>query len=126
MVTILIAEDDPQMQRLIQLYLRNYKDELEFVANGRIAEKRLKEKDFDLLITDLQMPEVDGVTLIKRLRERNDSIPVIVLSSYDKVEVGKILNKSNINSLRKPFESSDLITMINQMVSATDQNERLI
>lgn len=125
MIKILVAEDDPQMQRLIQLFLRNFKAELHFVGNGRIADKQLREKHFDLLITDLQMPEVDGVALIQRIRKRGNLIPVIVLSSYDKVEIDNLIKESHIDSLRKPFESSDLINMINRRILKTDHNERL-
>ncbi len=122
MIKILIAEDDPHMQKLLQLFLQNYQADLDFVGNGRIAEKRFLEKSYDLLITDLQMPEVDGTTLIQNIRKRDNLIPVIILSSYDKVEIEKLINYPYIDSLRKPFESIDLIKMINHLISKPDHN----
>ena len=114
-IKILLAEDDPLMQRLIRLYMKNYPAEIDMAANGRIAAKRLYERDYDLLITDLQMPEVDGATLIKNIRKEGMMIPVIVLSSFDKVTVEKMIAVPGLDSLRKPFESAELLEMIEKM-----------
>jgi len=117
LIKILLVEDDPLMQRLIQLYMKQYPAEIEMAGNGRIAYKRLKENEYDLLITDLQMPEVDGATLIRSIRKEGNMLPVIVLSSYDKASIGRMIDESNIDSLRKPFESADLIWLIDKMTA---------
>ena len=98
---------------------------MDFVGNGRIADKRLRENSYDILITDLQMPEIDGMTLIKNIRNRGNLIPVIILSSYDKFEIEKLINEPQVDSLQKPFESSNLIEMINKLISQTDNKNRL-
>jgi DNA-binding response OmpR family regulator len=117
LIKILLVEDDPLMQRLIQLYMKQYPAEIEMAGNGRIACKRLKENEYDLLITDLQMPEVDGATLIRSIRKEGNMLPVIVLSSYDKESIERMIDESNIDSLRKPFESADLIWLIDKMTA---------
>ncbi len=120
-IKILLAEDDPLMQNLIRLYLKKYQAQIDFADNGRIALKQLKSKEYDLLITDLQMPEVDGATLIRNIRQEGKMVPVIVLSSYDKLSIERMLDEPHIDSLRKPFESAELIAMIEKMtVSASN------
>ena len=117
LVKILLVEDDPLMQRLIQLYMKQYPAEIDMSGNGRIAAKRLQKNEYDLLITDLQMPEVDGATLIRNIRKDGKMLPVIVLSSYDKVSIERMIDEPNIDSLRKPFESADLIGLIEKMTA---------
>ena len=116
MVKILLVEDDPLMQQLIRLYLKKYTNEIDVAGNGRIALKRMNKRKYDILITDLQMPEMDGTTLVRTIRNNGDMIPVIVLSSYDKEQVEKMINEPYVDSLRKPFESSALIQLLGSFI----------
>jgi CheY-like chemotaxis protein len=62
------------------------------------------------------MPEMDGAALIRNIRKEGNMIPVIILSSYDKEQVEELINDENVVSLRKPFESVDLIKKINSLL----------
>lgn len=79
MATILIVDDDEMERRLLQSVLEGQYD-LRFAANGRIAEEILERDSIDLVVTDLAMPEVNGLRLIRDLRDKGDTVPIIAIS----------------------------------------------
>ncbi|MBX3322659.1 MAG: PAS domain S-box protein [Phycisphaeraceae bacterium] len=88
---ILLAEDGIDNQRLISFHLRRAGAEVVIADNGAIALQILEEavqegNPFDLLLTDIQMPEMDGYTLVRTLRERGDRIPVVALTAHAMAE----------------------------------------
>ncbi len=87
---VLLAEDGKENQLLVAYYLRKAGIELDIADNGRIALEMLEKatacdingrNGYDLLVTDMQMPEIDGYTLAQTLRERGSSIPIIALTA---------------------------------------------
>lgn len=84
---ILLAEDSPDNQRLIAFHLRRAGADVELADNGRIALEKLsaawkRGMPFDLLITDVQMPEIDGYELAQTLRQHEDNIPIVALTAH--------------------------------------------
>jgi PAS domain S-box-containing protein len=84
---VLLAEDGEDNQRLIALLLRSAGADVTIVANGRIALEAVDWADaagapFDLLITDMQMPEMDGYTLASTLRARGATVPIVALTAH--------------------------------------------
>ena len=83
---VLLAEDGKENQLLIAYYLRKAGADVEIADNGRIAQQMLDQADrdgqsFELLVTDMQMPEIDGYTLAKMLRGSGNSIPIVALTA---------------------------------------------
>ena len=84
---ILLAEDGVDNQRLIAFHLRKAGATVDVADNGRIAldmlaRARERGEAYDLLLTDMQMPEVDGYTLARQLREQGESIPIVALTAH--------------------------------------------
>ncbi|HRW54262.1 MAG TPA: CHASE domain-containing protein [Phycisphaerae bacterium] len=84
---VLLAEDGPDNRRLISLHLRNAGAEVTTVDNGRIAMEEIDAaqggaRPFDLLVTDMQMPEMDGYALARALRSKGVRIPIIALTAH--------------------------------------------
>ncbi|MCK5032605.1 MAG: response regulator [Calditrichia bacterium] len=100
--TVLIVDDDPNQVNLIKIYLKQANLDIITAKNGRHALSILKDKSFDLVLTDYQMPEMDGETMISKIRnELKLSIPVVMISAND---TQKNLSKfKNVKLLRKPF-----------------------
>ena len=87
--TILIADDDPVQRRLLEAMVRRFGYEVETVDGGAAALERLSGPDgagIDLLILDLMMPEVDGMTVLARLREAGIGVPVIVQTAHGSID----------------------------------------
>jgi PAS domain S-box-containing protein len=84
---ILLAEDGPDNQRLIAFHLRKAGATVEFADNGRIALEMIDRAvavgtPYDLLLTDMQMPEMDGYTLARTLREHASTLAVVALTAH--------------------------------------------
>jgi len=119
-VRIMIVDDDPEIPDYIQMELSAY---YHFVVcpNGKEALKTLltDEKRYDLVISDVMMPEMDGITLLKRIKEnpQTSGIPVILLTSKtavaDRLEG---LRKGADAYLSKPFEMEELHAQIDNLL----------
>jgi CheY-like chemotaxis protein len=84
---VLLAEDGLDNQRLISFHLKRAGAEVQVADNGRVALSRLASAasagmPFDLLLTDMQMPEMDGYTLARTLRAQGLALPIVALTAH--------------------------------------------
>ncbi len=115
---ILLVEDNTETLRLFSHVLRDLGYAVLEAEDGGVALKIINEKHqaLDLVVTDIKMPEVDGVTLIEHLRKLNASVPVIVMSAYLNEENRLKLQKLGIHHiLEKPFRIKDLESVIGKL-----------
>jgi two-component system, OmpR family, response regulator len=82
-VRILIVEDDPVLADGLQVSLRNAEYAVDWVADGAMADRLLKDEVYDVMILDLGLPKIDGFEVLKRLRARGSKLPVMILSARD-------------------------------------------
>ena len=110
--TVLIVDDDPNQINLIKIYLKKSNLDITTAKNGRHALSILKNKNFDIVLTDYQMPEMDGETLISKIRnDLNLSLPIVVISANDTQNNLSIYK--NIKLLRKPFTPDQIKNIFN-------------
>ncbi len=83
MLKILIAEDDRELRRLFAHVLMKHSFGVKEVANGQEALDALENEYFDLIISDIMMPVLDGYALVKALREAGNTIPVLMITAKD-------------------------------------------
>lgn len=117
-ISILAVDDDPNMQRLIKFYLASKIFSVTTVSSGRLALHQLATQNFDLIISDIQMPQMDGIDLVKEVRRRNQSLPVIIISAFGKsVHEQQLLQAGADIILEKPFEQERLIATIDDLLN---------
>jgi two-component system, OmpR family, response regulator len=106
---ILIAEDDPLLADGLQRALRQAGYATDCVGDGQAADSALTTQQFDLLILDIGLPGMDGFQVLKRARERNLQLPVLILTALDAVENRvRGLDLGADDYLVKPFELTEL------------------
>ena len=116
-LSILLAEDNPDNRTLIELYMKKTGDDLIIATNGQEAIDQFKENKVDLILMDIQMPEVDGYQALKRIRklerDRENLIPIIALTAYAlDNEVEKSLAAGFNDHLAKPIKKDLLFKTI--------------
>jgi two-component system OmpR family response regulator len=108
-VRILITEDDSALAEALQFSLSQAGYAVDWVPNGAAADDVLKDGVFGLLILDLGLPKLDGFEVLRRLRRRNDSLPVLILSGREQPEEKvRGLDLGADDYLVKPFSLNEL------------------
>jgi two-component system response regulator AtoC len=104
-VKIILVDDDPNMLRLMEFYLQSEPYEITTAINGKKALSLLQKEKFDLLLADMQMPEMDGYTLLKNIKRTiKNNIPIIMVTAYGQVEDAELPVKAGAyDILQKPF-----------------------
>ncbi|MEJ2553253.1 MAG: sigma-54 dependent transcriptional regulator [Gammaproteobacteria bacterium] len=102
---ILVVDDEVKMRRLLEMSLKNMGHEVIMAADGVEALARCEEAPFDLILTDLKMPRMDGLRLLGTLRERGEDVPVIVLTAFGTIETAVEAMKLGASDyIIRPFE----------------------
>ncbi len=106
---ILIAEDDTALSEALRFSLTQAGYAVDHVAHGLAADEALKSDGFGLLILDLGLPKLDGLEVLRRLRKRNTTLPVLILSGREQPEEKVTgLDLGADDYLVKPFSLSEL------------------
>lgn len=106
---ILISEDDAALAEALRFALTGSGFAVDWVANGLAADEALKNSGFGLLILDLGLPKLDGLEVLRRLRRRNDPLPVLILSGREQPEEKVAgLDLGADDYLVKPFSLNEL------------------
>ena len=108
---VLIVDDDQIWLRLIKKKFENFSDAFETVTaiDGMEAVEKLKRHAISLVVTDLQMPHMDGLTLLAHLSEQYPDIPVIIMTAYSSPNSKKsVLDGGAAGYIEKPFVVEDL------------------
>ncbi len=118
---LLIVDDEKDMLTLLRRAIGSEFDcEIETLCSGPQALLRMDESAFDLALIDIRMPEMDGLTVLERIREKDPWMTVIMMTAYGVIEVAvESMRKGAYDFITKPFEQSDLIRLIGK---ALDRN----
>lgn len=116
---ILLAEDDEDMRRFLVKALKNAEFDVVDFGNGADAYERLKEEPFTLLLTDIVMPEMDGIELARRAAELDPDLKIMFITGFAAVA----LNPDNeapkeAKVLSKPFHLRDLVQEVERLLAA--------
>ena len=114
---VLITEDDQALSEALTFALGQAGYAVDRVANGAAADEALKGDVFGLLILDLGLPKLDGLEVLKRLRRRNTSMPVLILSGRENPEEKVTgLDLGADDYLVKPFSLNELLARVRALL----------
>lgn len=114
---ILIAEDNELILRTIEHKLLKEGHTVELTRNGKEAIDRIKEQDFDLIISDIMMPFASGIEILSAMKSLGKNIPVIMLSSMGQEEVVvEAFDMGASDFMVKPFSPNELVLRIKRLV----------
>jgi DNA-binding response OmpR family regulator len=101
---ILVIDDEPMILQILRAAFDHKEWDVEVVSEGRVAQRRHREQPFDLLIVDKNLPDVDGITMVRELRAEGDQVRVVLITGYGTVSSAvESLNLGVSAYLEKPF-----------------------
>jgi DNA-binding NtrC family response regulator len=119
--TILVVDDDPDLLQSLRVLLETYDYSVIVAPNAAAAITAVSERQPDLVLTDIYMPDADGFELINALRQRNLTVPVVAMSggtragSYDNLAIATHLGAAAV--IDKPFSNANLIDTIERVLA---------
>lgn len=114
---VLVVEDQKKIASLIDRALTQEGYKVETAADGAAGLARAADSEFDLVILDLMMPKMDGLTFCRKIREQRKTVPIIVLTAKSGVEdKDAALNCGANDFLMKPFAIDDLLSRVSRLV----------
>ncbi len=111
---VLIVEDNPDLLKTLKRGMVKYNDKFETVAarDGAEAIAVLKKIDIALLVTDIKMPRIDGLSLLAFMKKKRPGIPCIVMTAHGTAQIRKKIQKDVLRFIEKPFVLDDLVKVI--------------
>ena len=119
---ILVVDDAHDNLQLVSYYLANTKAELDFAADGLLAVEKVKNSSFDLILMDIQMPNLDGYEATKKIRAFGCKTPIIALTAHAlKGDREKFLAAGFDEYLTKPVQPVELLKILEQILKKSSQ-----
>lgn len=114
---LLLVEDDAMLGRAVLTGLKREGYDVDWMSAGKSAQHCLDTDEYDLVILDLGLPDIDGKTLLAQLRKRGNHTPVIILTARDSIEdkVGG-LDAGADDYLIKPFDQDELLARVRALL----------
>jgi DNA-binding NtrC family response regulator len=116
---IMLVDDEPIVGKRLKPALAKYGFEVEVFEDGTRALQRLREKQFDIVVTDVRMEDVDGIQVLEHVLEHSQRTKVIIITGYATVEVAReALVKGAFDFIAKPFKPNELRAVIDRAAKA--------
>src|SRR5450755_3976634 len=116
MLTILLIDDEPDLLALLGAVLRDEGHTVDLAPDAEIAMERLAACSFDLVVSDVRLPKVDGLTLCHRIRREFPLTEVLLMTAFGSIgDAVTAMKDSAVDYLRKPFDLDHLVTVVEQI-----------
>jgi DNA-binding NtrC family response regulator len=118
----MIVDDEPIVGKRLMPALEKSGYQVEVYENGTDALKRIEEVDFDIIVTDVRMDEVDGLDILAGVTSKDSHTKVIIITGYATIELAReALAKGAFDFIAKPFKPNDLREIIQKAATALKQ-----
>jgi two-component system response regulator AtoC len=115
---ILVVDDEPRMQRILEIMLRKMSHEVTCADHGGAALDILRSAPHDLVISDLRMPGIGGIELLRELRSQGNDVPVIIMTAYGTIESAvEAMKLGACEYIVRPFDVDALELTIDRILS---------
>lgn len=125
MNSVLIVDDEKNIRLTLCQALEVLSVETDTAADGEEALTRLKEKEFGLILLDLRMPGMEGMQVLRRVREIRPDIRVIILTAYGTVESAvEAMKLGAVDFIQKPFSAEEIRALVSRVMDREKLNEQ--
>jgi DNA-binding response OmpR family regulator len=124
---LLVIEDETSLLKIIAKRLKEEGYSVDAVTNGRDGENYIYSTDYDCIILDIMIPIVDGLTLLRRIRAKKISTPVLLLTAKDSIEDRVVgLDTGADDYLIKPFSFDELLARVRAMLRRRKEKRDIV
>ncbi len=110
MAKILVVDDEQNLRGALKLLLELEGYTVETASNGLEGLEAIHQDNFDLVISDVRMPKMDGLEMLKEIRKTNSLLPVILITAFASIDdVITAIQEKAVNYIKKPFENSEVL-----------------
>ncbi len=126
-LTILVVEDDESLSEALQDTLQLAGYHVQTAENGLQALRQLENETVDLIISDINMPKMDGHSLLKKVHTQFPDIPMILMTAYGTIQQAvDAMRDGAVDYMVKPFEAEVLVNMVGQYIGTAGADEDMI
>lgn len=123
---ILVVDDEKKMRHILQLMLEREGFSTEQAENGKEALEMLKQKRFDMVITDLKMPVMGGISLLEEAKKIDPDFPILVITAYGTIENAvEAMQKGAVDYITKPFEEEQILITLKRCLKFSRLSEEV-
>ena len=116
---ILVLDDEPIVGDRLKPFLEGQGHRVEVFVDPKRALVRLKEKEFDIVLTDVRMENIDGIQVLEHVRAKSARTKVLMITGYATVELARhALSKGVFDFIAKPFKLEDIRAMVQKAAEA--------
>jgi len=127
MAKILIVDDNPEVLKLIASILETNEYEVETVSMGESAIKKLESNDYDMVLTDLMMPDIDGMQVLEHVKSKASRTMCIILTGHGTIKSSvKAIKKGAFDYITKPVSPSELLIIVEKALKFKNLEEENI
>ncbi len=125
-IKVLYVEDNEDVAQSTTELLVEFFDEIDHASNGQEGYEKFREKSYDLIITDMKMPVLNGLEMIKMIREKDNDISIVVISAYDEPEYFSKCIEENVDGyILKPINLEQLTKVLNKRIKRINQTKQI-
>ena len=116
-LSLLYVEDNKDARESTLMVLESFFKDIDVAINGEDALQMYANKKYDLIITDISMPKIDGTQVIQEVRDKDKNIPIFIFSAHNKAKYLNSVGNIDINYyLSKPLSLEQLLEALNKVI----------
>jgi len=120
MKRVLIADDEELIRLSMYRYLTSSGYSVNTACNGKELIRQLEKETFDIVVTDFEMPEMNAIDVLVKMREMGIRLPVIVISAFfSEKTIEESLSKGAFKCINKPFHMPDMLNVVKEAAAAS-------
>lgn len=127
MPKILLIEDDVAFSAMLERFLKKNAFEVDATYSSEEAQKKMKGSSYDLVFTDLRLPDDDGISLLTKVKDQHPDTPVILMTGYAEVSTAvKAMKKGAFDYISKPFNQDEVLAVIHNALKKEENPASVI
>lgn len=120
---VLVLDDEPIVGKSLRMALSKLGLKVEVFEDPEAAMKRIDEKTFDVVVTDVVMGDIDGIQVLERVMQRSPRTKVVIITAFAMMEMArKAMERGAFDFIAKPFDAAEIRTIVSKAIDAQKQD----